>query len=104
MKKPLLAVTAALCLIATPAPAQDWPAQPIHIIVSFGAGGGADIIGRILADAMQERLRKPASVQNKPGAGGTPAHAPVRHPAPPASPRRSTPPGASFAPLPREET
>ena len=32
-------------------PAQDWPQQPIHMIVSFGPGGGADIIGRILADA-----------------------------------------------------
>jgi tripartite-type tricarboxylate transporter receptor subunit TctC len=46
MKKSMLAFAAALCLIATPAPAQDWPQQPIHIIVSFGAGGGADIIGR----------------------------------------------------------
>src|SRR5580692_7388567 len=70
MKKPMLALAAALCLIATPAPAQDWPAQPIHIIVSFGPGGGADIIGRILADAMQERLGKPVIVENKPGAGG----------------------------------
>ena len=72
MKKPMLALAAALCLIATakPAPAQDWPAQPIRIVVSFGAGGGADIIGRILADAMQERLGKPVIVENKPGAGG----------------------------------
>ena len=72
MKKPMLALAAALCLIATakPAPAQDWPQQPIHIIVSFGPGGGADIIGRILADAMQERLGKPVIVENKPGAGG----------------------------------
>ncbi len=70
MKNPILALAAALCLIATPAPAQDWPAQPIHIIVSFGPGGGADIIGRILADAMQERLGKPVIIENKPGAGG----------------------------------
>jgi tripartite-type tricarboxylate transporter receptor subunit TctC len=72
MKKPLLAFAAALCLIAvaTPAPAQDWPQQPIRIVVSFGAGGGADIIGRILADALQERLGKAVIVENKPGAGG----------------------------------
>src|ERR1700721_491204 len=72
MKKPMLALATALCLIATakPAPAQDWPQQPIRTIVSFGAGGGADIIGRILADAMQERLGKPVIVENKPGAGG----------------------------------
>jgi len=72
MKKPMLALAAALCLLASarPAPAQEWPQQPIHIVVAFGPGGGADIIGRILADALQERLGKPVIVENKPGAGG----------------------------------
>lgn len=72
MKKLVLAFAAALCLLVTAesAPAQDWPQQPMHIIVSFGPGGGADIIGRILADAMQDRLGKPVIVENKPGAGG----------------------------------
>jgi tripartite-type tricarboxylate transporter receptor subunit TctC len=72
MSKRVLALVAALYLIVTaqPAAAQDWPAQPIHIIVSFGAGGGADIIARILADALQQRLGKPVIVENKPGAGG----------------------------------
>ncbi len=55
---------------ATPVEAQDYPQQPIHFIVSFGPGGGADIIGRILADAMQRKLGKPVIVENKPGAGG----------------------------------
>ena len=84
MKKPMLALTAALCLItiAKPAPAQDWPQQPIHIIVSFGPGGGADIIGRILADAMQERLGKPVIVENKPGAGGILGNELVAHATP----------------------
>jgi tripartite-type tricarboxylate transporter receptor subunit TctC len=57
-------------LTATSAPALDWPEQPIHLIVSFGAGGGADIVARIIADAMQDRLGKPVVVENKPGAGG----------------------------------
>ena len=82
MKKPMLALAAALCLIATPAPAQDWPQQPIHIIVSFGPGGGADIIGRILADAMQERLGKAVIVENKPGAGGILGNELVAHATP----------------------
>jgi tripartite-type tricarboxylate transporter receptor subunit TctC len=71
MKKFAL-IFAALCFLASAksAPAQDWPKQPIHIIVAFGAGGGADIVGRILADAMQERLGVPVVVENKPGAGG----------------------------------
>jgi tripartite-type tricarboxylate transporter receptor subunit TctC len=72
MKKLLPALAAVLCLFANvgATPAQDWPQQPIHLIVSFGPGGGADIIGRILADAMQDRLGKPVIVENKPGAGG----------------------------------
>jgi len=53
-----------------PAPAQDWPQHPIRMIVSFGPGGGADIIGRILAESMQSKLGVPVIVENKPGAGG----------------------------------
>jgi tripartite-type tricarboxylate transporter receptor subunit TctC len=73
MKKLMLALAAACCLIASARAglAQQWPQQPIHIIVAFGPGGGADIIGRILADAMQERLGKPVIVENKPGAATT---------------------------------
>ena len=50
--------------------AQSWPQQPIHFIISFGAGGGADIVGRILADAMQNCLGQPVVVENKLGASG----------------------------------
>jgi tripartite-type tricarboxylate transporter receptor subunit TctC len=63
---------AAFCLILTAqsAFAQDWPQRQIRMIVSFGPGGGADIIGRILAEHMQDRFGKPVIVENKPGAGG----------------------------------
>jgi tripartite-type tricarboxylate transporter receptor subunit TctC len=73
MKKFLVICAAALVLavwIAKPAAAQDWPKKSIRIIVSFGAGGGADIIGRILAESMQEKLGKPVVIENRPGAGG----------------------------------
>ena len=56
--------------LANPAPAQEWPQRTIRIVVSFGPGGGADIIGRILADSMQSKLGQPVIVENKPGAGG----------------------------------
>lgn len=75
MKKLTLALAAAL-LLATGlvtglgASAQDYPQQNIRIVVSFGPGGGADIIGRILAESMQKKLGKPVIVENKPGAGG----------------------------------
>ncbi len=59
-----------LALATQPVRAQDWPAQPIHMIVPFGPGGGSDIVGRILAQAIGERLGKAVVVENKPGAGG----------------------------------
>ena len=70
MNRRVFALAAALFAIASPASAQDYPQQNIRIIVSFGPGGGADIIGRILADSMQRKLSKPVIVENKPGAGG----------------------------------
>src|ERR1039458_1004160 len=73
MKKLFLAFAAALLVsagICNSASAQEWPQRTIRIVVSFGPGGGADIIGRILADSMQKKLGKPVIVENKPGAGG----------------------------------
>ena len=73
MKKAIVLLAMALMLAveaASPSWAQEWPQRPIRIIVSFGPGGGADIIGRILADSMQAKLGKPVVIENKPGAGG----------------------------------
>ena len=73
MKKLILLCAAALALafgITGPVSAEDYPQRPIRIIVSFGPGGGADIIGRILAESMQQKLGKPVIIENKPGAGG----------------------------------
>jgi tripartite-type tricarboxylate transporter receptor subunit TctC len=63
-------VALALLVVVAPARAQDYPQQAIHIIVPFGPGGGADLLTRILAEAMERRLGKPVVVDNKPGAGG----------------------------------
>jgi tripartite-type tricarboxylate transporter receptor subunit TctC len=52
-------------------PALEWPERPIRFIVAFGAGGGADIITRILAQSLQDKLGQPVVVENRPGAGGT---------------------------------
>src|SRR5213596_3443961 len=40
------------------------------MVSSFGAGGGSDIIGRIIAQRMQEKLGQSVVVENRPGAGG----------------------------------
>jgi tripartite-type tricarboxylate transporter receptor subunit TctC len=77
MLKVMRASAALLCVIASvqtaslqPASCEEWPHRHIRVIVSFGPGGGADIIGRILAEGMQDRFGKPVIVENKPGAGG----------------------------------
>jgi tripartite-type tricarboxylate transporter receptor subunit TctC len=72
MRKLLLAMAAPglLCLVAV-AQAQDWPQKPIRVIVAFGPGGGTDIVGRIIAQRMQEKLGQPVVVENRPGAAGT---------------------------------
>ena len=66
---------AAICLLtsslAAPASAQDYPTQPIRMIVPLGPGGGSDIVTRIIAQRMQEKLGQPVVIENKPGAGGT---------------------------------
>jgi tripartite-type tricarboxylate transporter receptor subunit TctC len=71
--KKSLALAAAMLLTAglsQPAPALDYPQQTIKFVIAFGPGGGADIIGRILAESMSRKLGKPIIVENKPGAGG----------------------------------
>lgn len=69
----ILLVIILICALATglTAAAQDYPQRPIRIIVSFGPGGGADIIARIIGQAMQDRLGEPVTIENRPGAGGT---------------------------------
>jgi tripartite-type tricarboxylate transporter receptor subunit TctC len=67
----LPALAAILLALAAPARSQDYPTQPIHLVIPFGPGGGSDIVGRILAQALQEKLGQPVVVDNRPGAGGT---------------------------------
>jgi tripartite-type tricarboxylate transporter receptor subunit TctC len=73
MKRTLITLVAALTVIAAGASAhaQDWPQRPVRIVVGFGPGGGADIIGRILGQALQEKLGQPFVIENKPGSAGT---------------------------------
>src|ERR671930_1040965 len=57
-----------ICTAALPAAAQDYPAKPIHIIVGYAAGGGNDIIVRVMQPEMTKGLGQPLIVENKPGA------------------------------------
>lgn len=67
-----LAAATGLPALALPASAQEsWPAKPIRMVVPFPPGGGADFLGRLLAQKMSEGLRKPIIVDNKPGGATT---------------------------------
>jgi tripartite-type tricarboxylate transporter receptor subunit TctC len=82
--RPSLGVLAILAALApaSPAPAQQWPAKPVKIIVPFAAGGNGDIIARLIAPSLGEALGQQFVVENRPGAGGTfAAEAVARSPA-----------------------
>lgn len=53
-----------------PAPAEEWPSRPLTMVVPFAAGGGADLLGRILAPALSELLGQPVTIENVGGGGG----------------------------------
>jgi tripartite-type tricarboxylate transporter receptor subunit TctC len=61
------------CLVLlspTFANAQSWPTKPVHVIVSSGAGGTADILARMIGDRLSPALGQPVVIENRPGAGG----------------------------------
>jgi tripartite-type tricarboxylate transporter receptor subunit TctC len=57
-----------LWLGLAPALAQDWPAKTVRIIVPFGPGSTPDMIGRLIADYMQQKLGQSVVIENRPGA------------------------------------
>jgi tripartite-type tricarboxylate transporter receptor subunit TctC len=63
------------CLVLTSAPmaasAAEWPARPMTIVVPFPAGGTTDVIGRLIAQKLSERLGQPLVVENRAGASGS---------------------------------
>ncbi len=59
-----------LALLAAPvAQAQDYPTRNVTFVVPTGPGAGTDLLARILAPRLSERLGKSVVVENRPGAG-----------------------------------
>ncbi len=74
MPKSLAKLVAAACLAvlaAGPLHAQSYPSQQIRLIVPFAAGGGSDILARMIAEPLSKSLGQPIVVENRPGGGAT---------------------------------
>jgi tripartite-type tricarboxylate transporter receptor subunit TctC len=64
-----LAVLACSAVVSLSALGQDaWPTKPIRVVVGYAAGGGNDIIIRLMAPELQKGLGQPIVIENKPGA------------------------------------
>jgi len=68
LRRSLLALGAGLPLIGTARAQQTWPTKPIRLVVGYSPGGGNDLIARIVAAKLQDKLGQPVVVDNKPGA------------------------------------
>ena len=66
----IAAALACALLCGAPAAAESWPARPLTMVVPFAAGGGTDVLGRIIGRRLSEILVQQVIIENVGGAGG----------------------------------
>lgn len=71
MKRRTLLATAALVATSATTRAQGWPSRPIRMILTAPPGSSIDVLGRLIADKLRERLGQPVIADNRAQAGGT---------------------------------
>ena len=64
------AILALVSSIASPVAAQTWPTKPVRVVVGFGAGGVADVLGRYVSEKLSKYNGQTFVIDNRPGAGG----------------------------------
>jgi len=70
MKRSLAFASMLACLSGLPALAQEYPARQVRVVLPFPAGGGSDIIARVVAQKLTASLGQPVIVDNRAGASG----------------------------------
>src|SRR3954466_1077469 len=75
-------VAAAALAVGLPVIAQTWPSNPEKMVIPWPPGGGNDVLGRKLGDALSPILGQPVVIENRPGANGMIGAAAVARAAP----------------------